>query len=53
MRIIDSFGNAAMEGRVEVCRGHRWGTVCDGGVWDDTNAAVVCKQLELYQANST
>ena len=33
-------------GRVEVCLGGRFGTICDTGtIFDDSDASVVCQQL--------
>ena len=37
-------GRSALEGRVEICFGNQWGTVCDDR-WGDSDASVVCRQL--------
>ena len=44
-------GSTDSEGRVEVCSGQAWGTVCDD-FWGTQDAVVICRQLG-YTTNST
>ena len=37
-------GSSHLEGRVEVCFGNLWGTICHNS-WDNRDAGVICKQL--------
>ena len=37
-------GSTQYEGRVEICLGIQWGTVCDN-MWDTADATVVCREL--------
>ena len=42
MRLVG--GETETEGRVELCYGYRWGTVCDNQ-WTDEHTALVCRHL--------
>ena len=37
-------GTSVLEGRVEVCFGNLWGTICHNS-WDNRDAGVICKRL--------
>ena len=37
-------GNTADNGRVEICVGGAWGTICSNG-FDNNDARVMCRQL--------
>ena len=43
VRLTD--GPTEYEGRVEICYDNHWGAVC-GNSWDNSEATVVCRQLE-------
>ena len=49
LRLVD--GNTPDDGRVEICIGGFWGSVCDGR-WDARDATVVCRQLGYNQSIS-
>jgi len=42
VRLVE--GSSTLEGRVEVCIGQRWGTVCHN-YWSASDGQVVCRQL--------
>ncbi len=44
-------GSTEYEGRVEVCSGREWGTICNR-YWGQQDAVVVCRQLG-YDTNGT
>ena len=49
IRLVDGADEGS--GRVEVCLGGHWGTVCDDG-WNINDATTVCRQLGYNYAIS-
>ena len=49
IRLAD--GPSELEGRVEVCLGGEWGTICSDH-WNSSDASVVCKQLGFGSCKS-
>ena len=47
VRLVDS--DIATEGRVEVCEGGRWGTICNDH-WTPEDTDVVCGELGLLSS---
>ena len=45
-------GASQFEGRVELCVGSMWGTVCDDS-WDDNDAMVACRQAGFLTEGAT
>ena len=48
VRLVD--GPSPYEGRVELCNGSQWGTLCNQGYWGYQDAQVVCRQLRFPAA---
>ena len=44
LRLVNNERISENEGRIEICFGGRWGTICDDS-WDYFDAQVACRQL--------
>ena len=44
LQLMNGSSPSRYEGRVEICFGGVWGTICSDG-WDSREATVVCRQL--------
>ena len=45
-------GSATFTGRVDVCLGGKWGTVCDDN-FSGVDASVVCGQLGFFRSSKS
>ncbi len=50
MRLAD--GEADDRGRVEMCIGGVWNTICADSLWNDEEATTVCRQLGFASPES-
>ena len=50
VRLAD--GDIGQEGRLEVCLGGVWGSVCGDG-WDKTDAYTLCQQMNLGEGGQS
>lgn len=46
------FGGDSFSGILEVLYNGKWGMVCHGGTFDETEARTVCRELGFYEPRS-
>ena len=52
VRLVNGTEDGGGRGRLEVCINNAWGAIC-GNNFGDTDATVVCRQLEGFSAVGT
>lgn len=45
VRLVGTESENTRQGRVELCINNAWGSVCDDGFFDNTDAGVICQQI--------